>query len=68
MSNLEQIVNEISEVIFFNGFSKSEKVKVERIILSESDKMSKANDICEKLGIEKRENRASILRVLNKYF
>lgn len=60
----KEIIQNILKAIYWREFNKKQLAFVTEMVESNNDPMSKANEICEFLEIEKRGNRAEIMRVL----
>lgn len=56
----KEIIENILKAIYWREFTKKQLDFVTKTIESDTDPMTKANEICEFLDIEKRGNRAAI--------
>jgi hypothetical protein len=67
MKKHEIVLKEILESIYWRTFTPLQTMTIISIIEDKDVRVNKANDICEILEIEKRENRKNINLVLRKH-
>ncbi len=61
---MEEKLNKILEAIYWKKFTPNQKTVISNIIKSDCDSMSKATEICNFLGIERRVNRRVIIHII----